>query len=123
MAIVDHIIGLGTAPQLAQSIVGGSTTGLTGAGTASQANALLLSTTNNFFTTVAASSGAKLPLCGPGSSIFVWNGGSATLTVYGNASTEAIGAGAVGAGFLVAQNKSATFVRASATLWGVNLSA
>lgn len=122
MAIIDHVIAAGMSPFAASAVVGGAATALTATGT-TLGTALLLSSTNNFFTTTATSTGAKLPACGPGSSVYVYNGGAQTLSVYGNASTEAIANGSVGAAFSVATNKGCHFIRASATLWGQNLSA
>lgn len=123
MAIHDHVIASGVQPFSATAIVGGNSTALTATGTASLANALLLSNANNFTTTVAASSGVKLPACNPGSRVYVYNGGGSTLSVYGNTASEGIANGAAGAAFLVSANKGADFIKATSTLWGVNLSA
>lgn len=121
MAIIDHLIALGTPVAQAGSIVGTCSTGLTSAGTG-QSDALLLSTANNSLTTVASTSGVKLPACSPGSRVYVYNGGAHTVSVYGQTG-EAIASGSANAAFSVASNKGCDFVKMTGTLWGVNYSA
>lgn len=122
MPILDHIIGLGTAPTTATSICGGVST-LTAAGT-TLATGTLIGSGKAYVSIVSASGkGVVLPGCTPGSSVFVYNGGSNTMNVYGNTALEAINNGSVGAKFTLVANKGAMFNKLTATLWGANLSA
>jgi len=122
MAILDHIIGTGISPFTAGAIAGGVTT-LTAAGT-SLATGTLIGSGKAYVSIVSTSGkGVVLPACAPGSSVFVYNGGSNALNVYGNASTEAINNGSAGAKFTVTTNKGCEFMKLTATQWGANYSA
>lgn len=121
MPVLDHIVASGISPFAANNIVGPVTT-LTAAGT-TLATATLISTgTANVSIVSTSGKGVSLPACAPGSSVFVYNGGSNTMNVYGNASTEAISNGSAGAKFTLVANKGCTFTKLTSTLWGQNLS-
>lgn len=121
MAILDHIIGLGTPVGTATAIVGGVTS-IIAAGN-SLATGTLISSGTTFVTLTSSGKGVTLPACAPGSACYVYNGGANTLAVFPNVSTEAISNGSAGAAFSVGTNKGSNFVKLTATQWGVNLSA
>lgn len=77
----DKILGGGISGPAARAIVGDVATGLTAVG-ATQATALALAADNNFISTAAASTGVLLPLGNAGDSVFVYNGGANSVTVY-----------------------------------------
>lgn len=121
--IINHLIGVGTPTQQASVMVGGNGgTFYTAAGN-SQTTA---TPTNGGTVAVSICStsgkGVQLPQCDPCSEIFVWNGGSNTLYVYGQ-SGENIGSGAANAFFAIPTKKSAILKKVSATQWAQNLSA
>ncbi len=118
MARVKDAIGLGTAPQAAQALV--NTSGqVTGTGTGSQANGVVLSYANNDCVTASSLDTFVLPTTAQGSIVgdvvyatvetstsgVIYPGGSDTIV--GSASAKT-----------VAQHKTAIFVRSSATNWG-----
>lgn len=122
MPILDHIIGTGISPFTASAIAGGPTT-LTAAGT-TLATATLIGSGKAFVSIVSASGkGVALPACAPGSSVFIYNGGSNTMNVYGNTSLEAINNGGAGVKFTLVANKGVYMAKLTATQWGANLSA
>lgn len=117
-----NLMGSGMAPQAANFIVGNAASGLTATGT-TITDALALTDVNEF-TTVAASTGARLPAAVPGDSVVVYVAtGQSTLTVYPSSSTDAINAVAAGSGFSVATNKTAIFYKVSANRWASILTA
>ena len=84
------IIGVGCPPALAQNINGVGVGGLTATGS-TQVTALLVTACSNLFTTVAASTGAILPIvsatqqqcrAGAGDIIAIYNNGANPLAVY-----------------------------------------
>lgn len=95
--------------------------GLSGAGS-NQATATAITKQTNEFTTVAASTGARLPAPEQGEFIFVANAGANALNVY-PASGHSINALAANAAFSLAAGKNALFWAATATKWYANLSA
>lgn len=95
--------------------------GLSGAGT-TQGTATAITKQTNEFTTVAASSGARLPSPEQGEFIFVANAGANALSVYPNTG-HSINALAANAAFSLAAGKNALFWAATATKWYVILSA
>ena len=122
MAIVEHIIGLGTQPHLATTIVGGVST-LTAAGT-TLGGATLIPGGGAYVSIVSSSGfGVKLPNCSPGSEVTVFNGATNAMFVYPFEATTAIGAGSVGAGFNMTTKKTAIFKKLTSTLWSSNLTA
>lgn len=118
MTITANMMGAGTPPLQARTIVGGVVSGLIATGT-TQADALALTiASNHHFVTVASGTGALLPaVFQAGDSINVFNAGANALLVYPN-SGAAIGSGAANAALSVGANKAAKFVCLSATLWG-----
>lgn len=122
MPIKRHLNALGVAAQLASAIAGSATsTGLTATGS-TQATAFVLGGSLGAFGTVSASTGTMLPQADPGDSVFIYNGGLQTLSVYGQLG-ESITTGAANAAFSVAANKGCFFIKVAPTQWGVNLSA
>jgi hypothetical protein len=121
MAIVDNLIGVGTAVAMANTICGQVTT-LTAAGS-TQATATLLGSATGYISVVSSSGkGVQLPSCGISSTVYIFNGGANTAHIYGQTG-EAIGAGSPNALFALATKKGATFTKVSSTQWGQNLSA
>ena len=122
MPLKQNLVGSGIPPGAATHIVGLSTVGLTATGT-TQADALLMQTSNSQYTTVAAGTGAIVPsFAQPGDVVRAFNNGASALLVYPQVG-GAINNGATNAGFSVAANKGVQFVMLSATLWGAVLSA
>lgn len=78
---VATIMAAGNAAATANAIVGYTATALVAAGS-TQATALALGADNNFIATAAASTGVILPTGAPGDSVFVYNGGANSVTVY-----------------------------------------
>ena len=95
--------------------------GLSGAG-ANQGAATAITKQTNEFTTVAASTGARLPSPEQGEFIFVANAGANALAVYPNTG-HSINALAANAAFSLAVGKNAVFWAATATKWYALLSA
>jgi hypothetical protein len=95
--------------------------GLSAAGT-NQAGATAITKQTNEFTTVAASSGARLPSPEQGEFIFIANAGANALAVY-PATGHSINALAANTAFSLAAGKNALFWAATASKWYVNLSA
>lgn len=122
MPIVEHLIGLGTQPHLANSIAGGVTT-LTAAGTTLGAATLIPS--GGAYVSIVSSSGfgVRLPNCSPNSEVTVFNGATNAMFVYPYEATTAIGAGSVGNGFNMTTKKTAIFKKLTSTLWSANLTA
>jgi hypothetical protein len=123
MGIVDHIISTGAQPNHAMSIVGGVTTlALTSTNT-SQATAMVIGGGGGYISVVSASGrAAQLPLCSPGSTVFIYNGGANTATIYGQTG-ELIGAGSANSGVPLATKKAMLVKKMTATIWGEILSA
>lgn len=92
-----------------------TTTGLTATGS-DQAGALGLSVDYNIVTTVAASTGVRLPTAVAGRRIIVTNRGANTLNVY-PATGGVIDSLATNAATTVAAGKSSSFVATSGTQW------
>jgi hypothetical protein len=123
MAILDHLISAGVPTRTAAVHVGGTgDTTYTAAGN-SQTTATLVNG-GTIIVSVCSSSGKgiQLPLVSPCSECFVWNGGGATLYVYGQTG-EAIGSGSANAFFAIGTKKSAALRKVSSTQWAQNLSA
>jgi hypothetical protein len=108
---MKDVIGSGVAPLVAQNINGVGQGAQTATGS-TQADAFALTTCSTEFTTVAASTGARLPApglnVGPGDILAVYNQGASTLTVYPPVGFK-IGLAATNAGVSVASGKSALF--------------
>lgn len=107
MALAKELTGPFPAGQ-ALAIGGQGTTGITAAGTSSQANATALNTGNNMIGTAAANSGVRLPAGMPGDEVWVYNGGANTVNVY-PPTGAAINSGAANAAFTLATTVSGGF--------------
>ena len=122
MAQKQNLMGSGISGVAADNIVGTVASGLTATGS-SQTDAYAITADVNEFTTVAASTGARLPASrNVGDSIFFYSIGAQTLTVYPPVG-ETINAIAAGSGFSVATAKTAVFVKVNATRWASLLTA
>ena len=123
------MIGTGTSPAQAATISGTFQSGQTALGT-TQANAFAIFNNYTHFSTVAAATGAVLPVVSATGGLgaqqsdeyVVYNYGANALLVYPGLGAAA-GIGATNAGFSIPAGKSAKFVLVSSTLWGVILSA
>lgn len=114
MALASELTGP-FAPGQATAIGGQGTTGITAAGTNSQANSTLLTTGNNVVSTAAANSGVRLPAGMPGDEVWVYNAGASTMHVY-PPSGAAINSGAANAAFDLATTVSGAFKFVSSTV-------
>lgn len=121
MAIVNHLVSLGTPPQVAVTICGGVTT-LTAAGTTNITATLIPGGTAYVSIVSASGKGVRLPVCDPSSEVTVFNGATNAMFVYGQ-SGEALGAGGADAGFNVTTKKTVIFKKLTATQWSANLTA
>jgi len=81
MTIPSRVLGAGAAQLMTVAICGDGSTSLTASG-ASSATAYQINKVYNNFTTVAASSGAKLPPTEAGEVIYITNSGANALTIY-----------------------------------------
>lgn len=108
MSYIANLMAFGTAPALAQAIVGDVGNSLTAAGS-TQGTALDLTAANNVVTTTAASTGVQLPPTNAGDCVTVANLGANALLVYPIAG-GVINALAANAGFSVAAGKVAIFI-------------
>lgn len=128
MPSIQNIVALGNSPASAIAIVGGnySAGALTAAGS-TQATALVTSSPNNYFGTVGSGAGGAFPgNLQVGDSVVFHNNGANPLLAYPNPTTgptEVINALAIATGFSIPVQKSATFYKATATVWMANLSA
>lgn len=118
MARIRDAIGTGSAPQNAVATI--NTSGqVTGTGTGSQANGVLLSYANNDCVTAASLDTFVLPTAAQGASIgdvvYATVSTSTSGVVYPGGSETIVG---VTSAKTVAQHKTACFVRSSATNWG-----
>lgn len=111
MAGRGELMALGLPAGQAFLLGTNAVTGLSGAGTSSQANATALNdVTCAFFSTVAANSGARLPTAEGNGVVAIYNGGASPLLVY-PATGEQINQGTATTGsFSVTNAKSALFV-------------
>ena len=122
-----NLMGTGCSPLQAQASVGIPALSQTAAGN-SLATALAAPSDFMIFTTVAASTGVRLPADSTGSvnladSFIVVNHGANTLSVYPGTSAGTIANGSAGAAFSVAATKTATFTYLSSDNWAASLSA
>jgi hypothetical protein len=118
MARVRDAIGMGTAPQAAQALVN-SQGSVTGTGTGSQANGVLLSFACNNLITASSLDTFVLPTSAQGSMvgdvIYATTDTATTGVVYpGGAETIVNSASAKS----IAQSKTGVFIRNSSTNWG-----
>lgn len=122
-----QLIGTGNSAMTAQASVGIASFSLTATGT-TLATALALPSDFSVFTTVASSTGARLPTDASGAvtppdTYIVVNHGAQTLSVYPGTSSGKIANGSAGAAFSVAANKTATFMYIGSDNWAASLSA
>lgn len=119
MGSVRSMMGAGLPAAAAVAIGSGTfATGLTAAGT-SVTDALALTADFNVLTTVASSTGAKLPDVEVGSAIVVVNGGSNALLVYPPTGSQLNNQTVSSAGRTVGAGKAGIFIRGSAVHWAV----
>lgn len=106
------LMGVGVPAQQAQTINGVGEAGKTATG-ADQAGAYALTTCSTEFTTVAASTGARLPAAGlnvsTGDILAVFNQGASTLSVYPPVGKK-IGLAATDAAVSITTGKSGLFM-------------
>jgi hypothetical protein len=126
MPTLTNLLGSGNSPLTAQASLGLPTTGLTAAGSNSQANATLIPSDFVTFTTVAANAGGRLP---PQSinvnitdSYIVVNHGVNTLQVY-PATGGTIANGSANASVNIAANKVGFFWNVGSNNWAFSVSA
>lgn len=110
MAIKNNLTGVGVSPNQALQQVGTVTNSLTATGT-TQADAYALGLTDyNIFTTVAASTGARLPsTMSAGDEMWVVNYGASTLSLYPPTGGK-INNGSANAAISITANKNANIV-------------
>ncbi len=122
MALAKQMMGGGISAGMAKAMNGTVSTAMSGAGS-SQSDATEINAAFNVFTTVAASTGAVLPSCDIGDSVWVFNNtGTNALTVYPDSSST-INQLSANTGVLIAPYNGAIFSRVSTTGWIANLSA
>lgn len=115
MAIAQDLLGSGIAAQAAANIIGPVTSGATATGS-SIADGYDLTGIGAEFTTVGSGQGAQLRPCNPGDMQWVYNGNTGNnLLVYPDSASAKINNGSVGAGFTVAVNKGALFIKRNST--------
>jgi len=84
------------------------------------ADALQLTALNNILTTVAASTGVKLPVMGTdalGAPVYIKNAGANTVNIFPESATVGINRGTLGAAITLAAGSSATLRKTTATNW------
>ena len=116
MALAQHLIGLGVAPELARRL-GNEPSAKTGVTTALATGTAI---TNNFTMTTTASSQTAfvLPSVEAGSGPFlITNPSATTALIYPNTSSETINGGSAGASVSLAQNKTALYFKTGALTW------
>lgn len=119
MAIPSRLMGSGMSAQAATNIAGDLNDTLTATGS-TITDALQLSAASNILSTVAASTGARLPPAEKGAIIYVKNLGAQTLTVYPQSASGKINAGSVGDGVSVAAAAAQWFVARNNLDWVCN---
>ena len=110
-----RLLGLGGSAGFSGAVCGQASNTLTATG-ANQGAALALTTEINNVTTVAASTGVRLPPGEMGAFVVVRNGGANALLVY-PATGGAINALATNAGYSVAAGSTALLFGVTDTLW------
>lgn len=120
MTTTSELIAGGMSWPLAGRLGTDLTSTLTATGS-SKTDALQLTTSANVFTTVAASTGARLPAASGSPPVAIFNGGASALSVYASG-TDTINANSAAAAFSVTNGKAALFI-AAGNKWVGNLSA
>lgn len=114
MAIPSRILASGNSPLATISIAGDGATGLTAAGTTTT-DALQLSAVFNTLSTVAASTGVKLPPTEAGAMVGIRNDGASTVTIYPYNTSSTVNAAATSV--TLAAAKTMILFATSATTW------
>jgi len=125
MSLLTDLIGLGMAPEQAIKLdtqTVSSATNLSSVGTITAAgttvaDATALTAFVNNVTTVAASTGVKLPDAPIGTAIYIANQGANTLKVYPVNSSGTLNGGTAGAGVSCTTLQGMQAIRQSATNW------
>lgn len=125
-SIINHLIGKGVPTGVASAICGGNgesgTVISAGSGT-TQTTATLIASGSVYISASSASGRAvQVPVCDPNSCIDIFNGSGQAVNLFGQTG-EGIQGGAANAKFTIANNKSVSIRKYSATVWGANLSA
>jgi hypothetical protein len=119
---VRKIMGSGSSGLAAQSIVGDVQDAQTATGS-TQTDAFLISADNTRFTTVASSTGCRLPAdAAPGDSVFIYNSGANALSIYPPTSGTINAISANGA-YSLAAAKGVFIVKMNSTGWFTVLTA
>lgn len=121
MPLAKQMMGGGLSAGTAKAINGSVAPALTATGT-NQATALELNAAFNLLTTVAASTGVKLPSCEVGDTVEVYNAGANTLTIYPDSSSN-INSLSANTGISLATATAIKFRRVTSTRWIGYLSA
>ncbi len=122
MALAKEMMGGGFSALAARAINGQINATVSAAGT-TQATGTALNAGHNIVTTVAASSGVRLPACEIGDEVFVYNGQvTNALTVYPDTGAT-INQLAANIGMLLSPYTGVMFKRATSTVWTAFLSA
>lgn len=122
MALASNIMRGGYSAGQAKAINGAIATGLTATGTVIT-DAFDLVADANAFGTVAASTGAQLPNCEIGDSVWVYNGGANALKVYPDTSSSQINQLSAGTAVSLATSTVCVFMKITSTRWLACLSA
>lgn len=122
MGLAANIIRGGYSPGQAKALNGAIATGLTATGTVIT-DAFDMVADVNVFGTVAANTGAQLPSCELGDSLWVYNGGASTLKVYPDSSSAQINQIGAGAAMSLGTSTGCLYIRITTTRWLANLSA
>lgn len=122
MALLQELMGSGTAGAQAQAILGSVANGLTASGT-TNADALPLGAAINRVTTTALNTGARLNPPQPGESVVVVNSGANALLVYPGTGAQINALTVTTGGFSVPAGGRALFVGVTNTNWFAILSA
>jgi hypothetical protein len=129
MSKLTDLIGLGVPAIVATNLDADTvsseptrtvSTGLTATGTVI-GDALALVSLVNVLSTVAASTGAKLPDASVGSTVFVQNNGANALNLFPHSSSGTINGGSAGAAVTIAAAAGNICTRLSSTDWLVSV--
>ena len=82
MSFVTELVSVGIQSHRAQALSGSLTTGISAAGSSSQANSTALTTVNNVVGTVSANNGVRLPIGTKGDEMYVRNASATACQVY-----------------------------------------
>lgn len=122
MGLAANIVRSGFSGGQAKGLNGAIATGLTATGTVIT-DAFDMVADVNVFGTVSSGTGAQLPSCELGDTLWVYNGGANTLKVYPDSSSAQINQITAGSAMTLAPNTGCLYVRITTTRWLANLSA